>query len=306
MVEITLAGNALSTTLPGGAAWSATWVYEQLRRRGADKVLAGWAILVAGALSSFAVFVILAIGAWVAGSHGPVAHLRWVAAGLAAIPVVVVVAGIAARRSSRVRQVLLVSWARTSERVAPARWVGTLVGKTVASLGLVRPGVFGWAEAFGLALANWLCDCLCLIACTKALAVPVPWGGILVAYGLTQVAASFPVTPGGIGVVEGSLAALLVAYGTRPTAAVAVVLLYRLVSFWGLAPIGWGAWAGTELALRHGLRRRPHPWAEHIPALFPVSTSRAVGLGHVLRPSPCAVCADPGSPPGGGCKMLAS
>ena len=48
MVEVTLAGNALSTSLPGGAAWSATWVYQQLRRRGADKVLAGWVILVAG------------------------------------------------------------------------------------------------------------------------------------------------------------------------------------------------------------------------------------------------------------------
>ncbi len=70
MAEITLAGNALSTSLPGGAAWSATWAFQQLRRRGADKVLAGWVILVAGALSSFAVFVIVAVGAWVAGSRG--------------------------------------------------------------------------------------------------------------------------------------------------------------------------------------------------------------------------------------------
>ena len=33
MVQITLAGNALSTSLPGGAAWAAAWAFGQLRRR---------------------------------------------------------------------------------------------------------------------------------------------------------------------------------------------------------------------------------------------------------------------------------
>ena len=119
MVEITLAGNAMSTTLPGGAAWSATWVFEQLRRRGAQKVLAGWVILVAGALSSFAVFVILAVGAWVAGSRGPVSSLRWLAAALAAIPFVVAAGYFLARRSSRVRKMLSSTWARHRPARAP-------------------------------------------------------------------------------------------------------------------------------------------------------------------------------------------
>ena len=61
MVEITVAGNAMGTTLPGGAAWSATWAFGQLRRRGADRVLSGWVILVAGALASFALFVLVAV-----------------------------------------------------------------------------------------------------------------------------------------------------------------------------------------------------------------------------------------------------
>ena len=290
MVEITLAGNALSTTLPGGAAWSATWVFEQLRRRGAQKLLAGWVILVAGALSSFAVFVILALGAWVAGSRGPVSSLRWVAAGLAAIPFLVAGVYFVARRSKRVRQLLSTSWGAVSRRLPPARALGRLVRKTVDDLGLVHPGPLGWAEAFGLAMANWLCDALCLLACTEALGVPVPWRGILVIYGLTQVAASLPITPGGIGVVEGSMTALLIAYGTRPTSALAIVLLYRVVSFWGMAPIGWAAWAGLELALRHGVRRRSHPWADHEHGPDPAPIHAAVGPERVVRPSPCMGC----------------
>jgi putative heme transporter len=287
MVEITLAGNAMSTTLPGGAAWSATWSYEQLRRRGAQKVLAGWVILVAGALSSFAVFVILATGAWVAGSRGPVSSLRWLAAGLAAIPFVVAAGYMVARRNQRARQLFVSSWAAVSKHVPPARALGGFVGKIVDDLGLVHPGVLGWAEAFGLAMANWLCDCVALLACTEALGVPVPWRGLLVIYGLTQVAASLPITPGGIGVVEGSMTALLIAYGTPATSAVAVVLLYRIVSFWALAPIGWAAWGGLELALRHGLRHTAHPWADHEHGPHPAEPHPAVGPERVLRPSPC-------------------
>jgi putative heme transporter len=287
MVEITLAGNAMSTTLPGGAAWSATWVYEQLRRRGAQKVLAGWVILVAGALSSFAVFVILAIGAWVAGSRGPVSSLRWLAAGLAAIPLLVSAGYFLAKRSPRMRHLFSSSWGAISRHVPPARALGGLVRKTIDNMGLVHPGVLGWAEAFGLALANWLCDCACLLACTEALGVPVPWRGLLVIYGLTQVAASIPITPGGIGVVEGSMTALLIAYGVHATSAVAVVLLYRIISFWALAPIGWTAWGGLELALRHGLRHTAHPWADHEHGPQPAGPHPAVGPERVVRPSPC-------------------
>ena len=80
MVEITLAGNAISTTLPGGVAWAAAWAFGQLRRRGVDRFLRVWVFLVAGAVSSFALFILVAIGIEVAGGRGPVAGLRWAAA----------------------------------------------------------------------------------------------------------------------------------------------------------------------------------------------------------------------------------
>ena len=130
----------------------------------------------------------------------------------------------------------------------------------------------------------------------EALGVRVPWRGILVVYALTQVAASLPITPGGFGVVEASMTALLIAYGTRSTSALAVVLLYRVVSFWGLVPVGWGAWLGLELAIRGGLRHKAHPWAEHehgpVPALPAVSTAPE----RVLRPAPCLDCPNGAGP----------
>jgi len=288
MVEITLAGNALGTSLPGGAAWAATWAFGQLRRRGADRVLAGWVILVAGALASFALFVLVAVGAWVAGAHGPVAHLRWLAAALAAIPVVVGAGFLGAARSGAVRRTIASIWAWVRDHLPGAASTGRVIGNIHQSLQTVKPGPVGWLEAFGLALGNWVSNAACLLACIIALHVHVPWGGLLVIYALTQISASLPITPGGLGVVEGSMAALLVAYGTPGSQALAVVLLYRIVSFWGLVPIGWATWFWLEAGQRFG-RRRAHPWAEHNHG-HEAGAIPAMGPERLVRPAPCPGC----------------
>jgi uncharacterized membrane protein YbhN (UPF0104 family) len=251
MVEITLAGNALGTSLPGGVAWAATWAYGQLRRRGADRLLAGWVILTAGALGSFALFVMVAAGSWLAGSRGPVAHLRWLTAALAAIPLAAALTALAGRRSRRVRRVFAALWALCLQRLPGAH----LMARVADRMRYVQTTPRVWATAFGLALANWVDDAACMAACILALGLHVPWRGFLVVYSLTQISASLPVTPGGLGVVEGSMTALLVAYGMTGGAALASVLLYRIVSYWGLVPIGWGAW--LALATPAGLVKRP-------------------------------------------------
>lgn len=56
----------------------------------------------------------------------------------------------------------------------------------------------------------------------------VPWQTVLAAYGLTQLAAVLPLTPGGIGVIEGTLSLLLIASHVPAPTAVAAVILYRL------------------------------------------------------------------------------
>ncbi|HEX5268448.1 MAG TPA: lysylphosphatidylglycerol synthase transmembrane domain-containing protein, partial [Acidimicrobiales bacterium] len=267
MVGITLAGNAMAMSLPGGAAWSATWAFGQLRRRGANRTLAAWVVLVAGALAGFAVFVLVAAGSWVAGGRGPVASLRWLAALLAAIPLVVAAGWSLARRNPTFRRGLGTAWEAAAQRSPLVGRVGRLARSITDNLGLVRPGPRGWARAFGLALSNWLYDAVVLVAALEALRASVPWRGVLVVYGLTQVSASLPVTPGGLGVVEGSMAALLIAYGVHGPEAFATVLLYRIISFWGTVPVGWAAFLGLEVAGR----RAPAPTAAPVIIREPAS-----------------------------------
>ena len=286
MAEVTFAGNALGTTLPGGVAWGATWSFAQLRRRGASPPLAVWALLTAGALSTFSLFVVIVAGAFVAGPRGPLANLRALAGGLAAIPLAAGLFGLAFSRSTKLRRAAERSW-QAIERVGrPGRVLVAGFGRLWSGVRTVRPSLAEWAKASFFALANWLFDAGCLVASAWALQVGVPWRGLLAAYGLTQIAVSLPVVPGGLGVVEASLTALLAAYGMPVATALAVTLLYRAVSFWALQPVGWGTWAGLELAGRLGARRRPHPWAVH-----PHAGGQAAPTSPV-EPSPCSGCGE--------------
>jgi uncharacterized protein (TIRG00374 family) len=238
LVEVTLAANAVAVSVPGGAAFSAKWTYSQLRRRGAQTVLAVWTVLVAGALASFALFVILAVGAWVAGDEGPVSSLRALAAALAFIPLALGVMLVLVRKSRTVH-----AWATDLvdrlEHHPHGHAVVHAMREFVERLRIVQPTWRGWLWAFGLASVNWLANMGCLIAAILTIQAHVPWRGILVIYGLTQLAAVLPFTPGGLAVVEGSLTALLIAYGMSSNDAVASTLLYRAVGFWAPVPIGW-------------------------------------------------------------------
>ena len=74
------------------------------------------------------------------------------------------------------------------------------------------------------AAANWLLDAASLFVFLAAFGHIENPDGLLVAYGLAYVLAAIPVTPGGLGIVEGVLVPSLVGFGaTRAVAIVAVI-----------------------------------------------------------------------------------
>ena len=93
--------------------------------------------------------------------------------------------------------------------------------------------------ATGLALANWLADAAVLAVSIRATGATVPWHDLLLVYGSGIAAQNLNITPGGLGVTEGSLSLALVATGLGASRALAAVLLYRLASFWLVALAGW-------------------------------------------------------------------
>ncbi|SCG03563.1 hypothetical protein GA0115259_108416 [Streptomyces sp. MnatMP-M17] len=254
---IVLTANAIAGALPGGAAFAVAWVFRRLRRWGVGQVLAGTVLAVSGLLSALSLLVLLLAGVLASGSAGPVAGALPLVIGLLVFVIVVVGAAAGLSRFPRVRRRAWRIWRRIglrSRRLFEIEESLTRLGRQIRS---TRPGLRPWVWPFSLALLNWGFDLACLIASTWSLGIQVPWPGILVAYGLTQFAGSLRLTPGGLGVVETSLTALLVLYGMRADQAIAVTLLYRVVSFWALQPIGWAS--GLVLTLkRNGAAREPN------------------------------------------------
>jgi uncharacterized protein (TIRG00374 family) len=73
----------------------------------------------------------------------------------------------------------------------------------------------------------------------------VSWVEALAAFALVRLLSAFPVTPGGLGVVELGLAAALVLAGGQEAQVVAAVLVFRVLTFVLPIPIGaitWWLW----------------------------------------------------------------
>jgi hypothetical protein len=244
MAAITFAGNAIQNSLPAGPVFSSVYAFRQLRRRGAGEVLAGWTLLGTAALLDLALVVLAVIG--LAGASGTGSGLNLVSVILGLLVMGALLVLLWSRRNWVVGH--MVGPLRLVQRVLkrPAGDPHGLVEEFIRRMNSISPSKTDWIMAAAFALGNWALDVTCLISAFMAVGAPVPWRALLLAYAAAQLAANLPVTPGGLGVVEGSLIIGLVAFGGGQESTVAAVLLYRLLSFWALLPIGWAAWAFTN------------------------------------------------------------
>jgi uncharacterized membrane protein YbhN (UPF0104 family) len=53
---------------------------------------------------------------------------------------------------------------------------------------------------------------------------------------------ALPILLGGGGTIEATMSTGLILAGGTGAAVIAAMLLYRIVSAWGLVPLGWGLW----------------------------------------------------------------
>jgi hypothetical protein len=105
-------------------------------------------------------------------------------------------------------------------------------------------------RAVGWAALNWLFDMASLWVFLAAFGFRTSPDALVISYGLANVLAAIPLTPGGLGVVEAALTASLVGFGATRDVAVLGVVTYRLVNFWLPIPVG----AVAYLTLRRGER----------------------------------------------------
>jgi uncharacterized protein (TIRG00374 family) len=111
-------------------------------------------------------------------------------------------------------------------------------------------------NAVSWAAANWLFDAASLWACIAAyghLTRPID---LFVAYGVANVLAAVPLTPGGLGIVEAVAATSLIGFGVPAAVAWLGVISWRLFNFWLPIPVGAGAYLSMRVRRGAGLKER--------------------------------------------------
>lgn len=103
------------------------------------------------------------------------------------------------------------------------------------------------AAAAAWASMYWLLNAASLWVFLAGVGYPVRLDELLVAYGVANVLAALPITPRGLGIVEGVLIPSMVGFGVPLAAATAAVIAWRLVSFWLPIPLGGLAYLSLKL-----------------------------------------------------------
>lgn len=231
------AGNALSTTMPGGPVLSATFVYRQQRSWGASPVVASWQLVMSGALQVVGLALLGLGGAFLLGAKNNPFSLLFTLGGFIAL---LLLAQAVATRPELIDGigVRVLGWVN-SARGKPAdtglvKWRETL--NQLESVSLNRREL---AVAFSWSFFNWVADVACLAFAAYAAGGKPSLAGLTVAYAAARAVGSIPLMPGGLLVVEAVLVPGLVSSGMTLPDAISAMLIYRLVSWIFISAIGW-------------------------------------------------------------------
>lgn len=236
--RVQLATKAVTNVVPGGSAAGSTLGYRLFTQAGVAPTSAGFAMATVGIGSAVVLNLILWIGLLISI---PLNGFKQAYVGAALIGVLLLLAAAAMvwtlmegrGRSEKVLRAIARRIPFVKEDTA-TRFVHQLADRLhdlARQPDLIRRGAV-WAAL------NWLIDAASLWVFLRAFGASVDPVILIVAYGVAQVAAAIPVTPGGLGVVEATLPAALSGFGVPGSTAVAGVLCWRFAQFWMPIPLG--------------------------------------------------------------------
>lgn len=230
LFRIQMSTKALSSIVPGGSAAGSALGYRLMTLSGVPGPDAGFALATSGLGSA----VVLNLLFWLALLVS--LPIRGVNAGYAtgAIAGILVMGGAAmivlGLLEGQGRAERLLRWIARHLRLnedraaAGVRYIGSRLEDLAADRQLLAR-VIGWAAA------NWMLDAAALWVFLRAFGASTDFDALLVAFGLVNVLAVIPITPGGLGIIEVALPSALVGFGLTRETAVLGVATWRLAQF---------------------------------------------------------------------------
>jgi uncharacterized protein (TIRG00374 family) len=249
MYRIQLSTRALANVVPGGNATASAFGFRLLTQTGASNARAGVALATAGLCSAAVLnalfWVALAISLPTRGSDS--AFILAAVFGLVLLAIIATVGYMVVRGSDR----LLRLTRRVAQRLSidPNRYTAALkeTRQRVTDLRNDRPlllRLIAWSTA------QWTLDMAALWVFLSAFEIRLDPLTLILVFGAANIAAAVPITPGGLGIVEGVYITSLVRIGYTFQAATLGIATYRVAHY--VFPIIVGG--GSYLTLRTG------PW----------------------------------------------
>ncbi len=244
--RIDLSTLGLSHVVPGGSAVGTGLGYDLLVRSGVSGPNAAFALGAQSIGSAVVLNVLLWLGLVVSIPTQGFSPLYTTAAVVGSLLLAVFAAAVASLTSGEDRTVRVLSRLTRPLPFIHEDAVHRLVGQLATRLRALGNDWRLLARAVGWAVANWLLDLASLGVFLAAFGHVVRVDELLVAFGLANVLGAIPITPGGLGIIEGVLIPTLVGFGTPRGVALLGVASWRLFNFWVPIPVG----AATYLSLR--------------------------------------------------------
>lgn len=238
LFRIQLSTKALGNIVPGGSAASSALGYRLITMSGIPGPDAAFALATAGIGSAVVLNFVLWFGLLVSiptrgvnAIYGTAALVGVILMAFAAFVIFGLVEG--QGRSERLVRTLARRLRFDEDHAAEVlSHLGGRLENLYADKALLRR-VLGWA------LANWLLDALSLWVFLRAFGGNIGFDGLLVAFGIANVFSVIPITPGGLGIVEGIYIPTLVGFGLMTRTATVGVLSYRVAQYWLPILVGW-------------------------------------------------------------------
>ena len=230
MFRIQMSTKALSNVVPGGTAAGSALGYRLITLSGVTGTDAGFALATAGLASAVVLNLIFWLALLVSIPRRGVNPLYTTAA-LAGVLIMVFVAAIVIgllqgqKRADSILRWIARRLRLDENKIGDAlRQVGERLEDLVHDRQVLRRVLF-WSTL------NWLLDAASLWVFIRAFGATLDFDALLVAFGLANVFAVIPITPGGLGIVEGIYIPTLVGFNLRRSVAVVSVATYRIAQY---------------------------------------------------------------------------
>ncbi len=227
LFRIQMSTKALGSVVPGGSAASSALGYRLMTMSRVPGPDAGFALGTAGLGSAVVLNLIFWVGLIISIPLNGV-NKAYVSAAIAGVLIMGLAAAIVfglmegQQRAEKILRWIARRLRQNEDRAGDAvRHIGGRIEDMVKDKAMLGR-VVGWA------VANWLLDAAALWVFLRAYGESLGFDGLIVCFGLANIAAVVPITPGGLGIVEGVYVPTLVWFGlTRGTATLGVAS-YRL------------------------------------------------------------------------------